>query len=149
MPASRPAIAQMLNDTRPIGTPASWAASAFSADARLAFPSGLRLRYQVRARMHTGATKMIRSCPGPSTSEPTVSRQSNGTGNGLPVSSPPRGISRLIPKNDLGQPDRGDQHRQPRPARQRPDHERFDAGAEHHRTEQGERRARASTASCC
>ncbi len=54
--------------------------------------------------MHTGATKMISSWPGPSTSEPTVSRQSNGTGNGLPVSSPPRGISRLSPKKTWASP---------------------------------------------
>ena len=47
---------------------------------------------------------MTRICPGPSTSEPTVSRQSNGVGKALPVSSPPRGISRLSPKSTWARP---------------------------------------------
>ena len=54
--------------------------------------------------MHIGATMMISSWPGPSTNDPTVTRQSNGTGKGLPVSSPPRGISRLRPKNTWARP---------------------------------------------
>ncbi len=98
-PASRPAITQMPNDTRPVGTPASRAASGFSAVARLARPSGLRRRKTVTASAHSGATMRISSWPGPSTSVPIVRCQSNGVGKALPVRSPPRGMSRLKPNS--------------------------------------------------
>ncbi len=99
MPARRPAITQITNDTREVGTPASRAASVFSAAARLARPSDVWRRKSVTPRAHSGATMRMRIWPGPSLSVPTVRCQWNGVGKGLPVRSPPRGINRLNPNS--------------------------------------------------
>ena len=62
-PARRPATVHTRSETRATGTPASSAASAFSADARLAMPTFVRLRKADRPTSTTGEISRISSWP--------------------------------------------------------------------------------------
>ena len=80
-PAISPATTHTASDTLATGIPVRYAASRFSAEARLASPIVVRWRNHHSATIIIGATARMSSCAACRWSDPIVSSALNGVGN--------------------------------------------------------------------